>query len=44
MLQSMGSQRVDMEDGGGIGQGDHLLPTNSSKNHLNAEQLPQNNF
>lgn len=29
------------QDGGGIGQGDHYLPTNSSKDHLNAEQLSQ---
>ena len=32
------------QDGRGIGQGDHFLPTYSSKVHLNAEQLPQNNF
>ena len=33
-----------MEDGGGIGQGDHFLPHDSSQDHLNAEQLPQNKF
>ena len=34
-----------MEDGRGIGQGDHFLPPpDSSKYHLNTEQIPQNNF
>ena len=32
------------QDGGGIGRGDHFLPTDSSKDHFNAEQLSQNNF
>ena len=34
------------QDGGGIGWREYegRNPTNSSKDHLNAEQLPQNNF
>ena len=32
------------ENGGGIEWGDHFSPTNSSKDHLNAEQISQNNI
>ena len=30
-------KNICSEDEGGIGQGNHFLPTNSSKEHLNAE-------
>ena len=36
--------RGQSQDGGGTGGETTFSPTNSSKNHLNAEQLPQNNF
>jgi len=36
--------KYKVEDGGGIRQGDHFLPHNSSKEHLNTEKIPQNYF
>ena len=34
---------MTMEDGGGIGQGDHFLPHDSSQDHLNAEHFHKTN-
>ena len=33
-----------MEDGGGIGWGDHFLPHKFIERTFDAEQIPQNNF
>ena len=37
-------RRGQSQDGGRIGWENHFPPHNSAKDHLNDEQLPQNNF
>ena len=34
----------DLQDGGGLRRGDHLLCTNTSEIHLHVEQLLQNTY